>query len=52
MAGKLVSFRALYDFDAEDDGELSVVKGDLVTANPGSDGEWGTEDDIKVSGMH
>jgi hypothetical protein len=39
--------QVLYTFAAEDEGELSVSAGDIVTVNAGEDGIFGTDDDTK-----
>jgi len=47
MTDRQVHFKALYAFNAEEEGELSIAQGDRLVAHPGGDGEWGTEDDIQ-----
>ena len=36
-----------YAFEAEEEGELTVQKGDTVTVDAGADGVFGTEDDTR-----
>ena len=40
-------FLALYAFEAEEEGELSVAKGDMLSASAGDDGVFGTADDTR-----
>ena len=41
------TFQVLYDFQAEEDGELGVFAGDFVNAFAGEDGVFGTGDDSR-----
>lgn len=43
----LPSYTVLYAFEAEEEGELTVQKGDIVSVDAGADGVFGTEDDTR-----
>ena len=48
MSGFVIpQYVCIYDFSAEEEGELTVSKGERVQLAPGDDGEYGTEDDEK-----
>ena len=43
----MVEFKVVFDFQAEEAGELTVAAGEVVFAFAGEDGIFGTEDDTR-----